>query len=123
MLIGDAAGLVDPLTREGIYYALLSGIWAAEALSGGLTDAGRAYLARLEQDVYPELEKAARLSSLFFSTRFSELFVAALRQSAAIREVFADLVAGIQPYTGLRGRLLLTREWRLAGRALQLVVQ
>ena len=25
MLLGDAAGLVDPLTREGIYYALLSG--------------------------------------------------------------------------------------------------
>ncbi|MBI3262667.1 MAG: hypothetical protein HYZ58_05895, partial [Acidobacteria bacterium] len=24
MLLGDAAGLVDPLTREGIYYALLS---------------------------------------------------------------------------------------------------
>ena len=33
MLLGDAAGLVDPLTREGIYYALLSGQWAAEALA------------------------------------------------------------------------------------------
>ena len=37
MLLGDAAGLVDPLTREGIYYALLSGLWAAEAIAG---DAG-----------------------------------------------------------------------------------
>ena len=33
MLLGDAAGLVDPLTREGIYYALLSGQWAADALA------------------------------------------------------------------------------------------
>ena len=33
MLLGDAAGLVDPLTREGIYYALLSAQWAADALA------------------------------------------------------------------------------------------
>src|SRR5262249_13128781 len=32
MLLGDAAGLVDPLTREGIYFALLSAAWAAEEL-------------------------------------------------------------------------------------------
>ena len=30
-LVGDAAGLVDPITREGIYFALLSGQWAADA--------------------------------------------------------------------------------------------
>ena len=30
-LVGDAAGLVDPVTREGIYFALRSGEWAAEA--------------------------------------------------------------------------------------------
>ena len=34
MLLGDAAGFVDPLTREGIYYALLSGMWASEAIEG-----------------------------------------------------------------------------------------
>jgi geranylgeranyl reductase family protein len=33
MLVGDAAGLVDPLTREGIYYALLSARWAADELA------------------------------------------------------------------------------------------
>ena len=43
MLLGDAAGLVDPLTREGIYYALLSGQWAADALAAtaGLRAASR----------------------------------------------------------------------------------
>jgi hypothetical protein len=49
--------------------------------------------------------------------------VSALRESAAIRGIFRDLVAGTQPYRGLRRRLLATREWKLAGRALQLVVQ
>jgi hypothetical protein len=32
LLAGDAAGLVDPITREGIYFALASGQWAAESL-------------------------------------------------------------------------------------------
>src|SRR5262249_43092536 len=34
-LAGDAAGLVDPITREGIYFALASGQWIAEAVAGG----------------------------------------------------------------------------------------
>ncbi len=32
LLLGDAAGLVDPITREGIFFALASGDWAADAL-------------------------------------------------------------------------------------------
>lgn len=32
VLVGDAAGLINPLNGEGIQYALLSGIWAAEAV-------------------------------------------------------------------------------------------
>ncbi len=34
--IGDAAGLVKPTTGGGIYYSILSGVMAAEALSGAL---------------------------------------------------------------------------------------
>jgi geranylgeranyl reductase family protein len=124
MLLGDAAGLVDPLTREGIYYALLSGIWAAAAMAepGGQLRQD-AYSDRIRDEMHPELRRAAGLSRLFFSPGFSSLFVTALRESGPIRQVFADLVAGTQPYRGLRRRLLWTREWKLAGRALQLVVQ
>ena len=119
MLLGDAAGLVDPLTREGIYYALLSGQWAAEALiSCSLATAPGAYQARLDADILPELVRAAALSRLFFTRAFSSLLVDGLEQSDAIRRVFADLVAGTQPYRGLRKRLLATRQWRLAGNAI-----
>ena len=123
MLLGDAAGLVDPLTREGIYYALLSGQWAAEAIAGSVApQAAALYAERLRAEVQPELARAARLSSLFFTHRFSSLFVAALGNSAPIREVFVDLVAGVQPYRGLRRRLLATGEWRLAAGAIRLAV-
>ena len=41
LLVGDAAGVADPLTREGIRYALLSGRWAAECLLAGAAEAYR----------------------------------------------------------------------------------
>lgn len=122
LLLGDAAGLVDPLTREGIYYALLSGRWAAEALSATPGRAEAAYGERVRHEIYPELNRAARLSGLFFSAAFSSLFVTALQRSGPIRRIFVDLLAGTQPYLGLRRRLLATHEWRLAGRAARIAL-
>jgi flavin-dependent dehydrogenase len=123
ILAGDAAGLVDPLTREGISYALSSGRWAAEALLHSPGLAANAYDRRLKEEMYPELNRAAALSRMFFSPRFSKLFVAALQNSGPIREVFRDLVAGTQPYRGLKRRLLATREWTLAGRTALMAVR
>ena len=124
MLLGDAAGLVDPLTREGIYYALLSGQWAADALvSTGSQPAASQYADRLRGDVQPELARAARLSGLFFTQAFSSLIVRGLEDSDDIRAAFVDLVAGVQPYRGLRRRLLATREWMLAARAIPMLLR
>ena len=119
LLVGDAAGLVDPLTREGIYFALLSGQWAADALATGTVNAAAtAYESRINAEIQPELALAARLSRLFFTPAFGALLVRALAESASIRQVFADLVAGVQPYGTLRRRLLATRHWTLAIRML-----
>jgi flavin-dependent dehydrogenase len=118
LLVGDAAGLVDPITREGIYFALLSGQLAAEALAGPAASA--AYAARLRQNVYPEIARAARLKRGFFQGPFTRLMVDALRQSAPVRRVMVDLIAGVQPYRTLKSRLVRTFEWRLAWRLLML---
>jgi len=114
LLAGDAAGLVDPITREGIYFALLSGIQAAEAVLGHDGAAGSRYVARLRDEIYPELRKAARLKAGFFQPRFMHLLLDALARSDGIRHVMADLIAGTQPYRGLRRRLLATFEVGLA---------
>ena len=119
MLLGDAAGLVDPLTREGIYFALRS----AELASAALADSGDSsvgYAARLKEAVYPELQRAAALKAGFFSSGFTHLLVEALARSETIRQVMADLVGGRQPYRGLRRRLLGTFEVGLAWRLLRL---
>ncbi len=112
MLLGDAGGMVDPITREGIFFALLSADAAADSILGG-KDPAVQYSRRIRESIHSELIRAARLKDRFFSPRFTGLMIRALRESAAIRHVMCDLIAGRQTYRGLRRRLLMTLEVRL----------
>jgi len=116
MLVGDAAGLVDPITREGIFFALQSAEFAAAAL--GAKGPATEYAARLRDDTIAELTLAARLKSGFFTPPFVRLLVNALERSAPIRAVMADLIAGRQRYRTLKWRLTKTFEIGLAWKAL-----
>ncbi len=119
MLAGDAAGLVDPLTREGIYYALASAEFAADAAAAGRCVR---HAERLHDEVYPELARAADVKARFFTSGFSDLMVRGFARSTAVRDVMVDLVAGRQPYATLKRRLLLTFQLGLASRLLWLQV-
>jgi flavin-dependent dehydrogenase len=114
-LVGDAAGLVDPITREGIYFALASGEWIGRALAAGAS--AREYASRVHDEAAPELARAARFKAGFFHPAFTGQLMRALVHSAKIRAVMADLVAGRQSYMTLKWRLLGTLElgllWRL----------
>jgi geranylgeranyl reductase family protein len=122
-LVGDAAGLVDPITREGIYFALLSGEWAADEIASGDPYASERYAQRVWAGIGSELSRAAALKSAFFRPEFIALMTEALAASASIRRVMADLVAGRQSYETLKWRLLRTCELgfalRLARRYLE----
>jgi flavin-dependent dehydrogenase len=109
--------MVDPITREGIYFALASGDAAADSLAGS-ADASRGYEQRIRETIHPELARAATLKGMFFNPRFTGLLIEALRASGPIRTVMADLIGGVQPYHGLRRRLLRTFELRLFARLL-----
>jgi flavin-dependent dehydrogenase len=115
-LVGDAAGLVDPITREGIFFAIASGQWIAEALMGNR--ATGTYSASVNDQAVGELRRAARLKAGFFKPAFISLLMGALTKSQAIRSVMADLVAGRQTYAALKWRLLKTFELSLAWRIL-----
>lgn len=112
LLLGDAAGMVDPITREGIFFALVSAEAAAHSLLGQPDPAAR-YEGLVRRSVYSELLRAARLKARFFNPRFTGLMIEGLHRNPAIRSVMADLVAGRQPYRGLRRRLLTTLDLRL----------
>jgi hypothetical protein len=71
----------------------------------------------VRDEIHSELRRAARLRDMFFEPRFARLLIDALNHSAAIRRIMVDLIAGRQPYKGLRRRLLMTGElgllWKL----------
>ena len=117
MLLGDAAGLVDPITREGIFFALRSGQLAAAALA--TSSPARAYADAVRSNLHDELRRAARLKAGFYRPRFTRLLIDALNQSPAIQNVMLDLVAGRQPYRGLKRRLVGTLEVGLMWRVLR----
>jgi flavin-dependent dehydrogenase len=103
LLAGDAAALADPLTREGIRYGMLSGLWTAESLLEGDP---KSYPDRLAAGLSTDLEKAARARDLFFEGPLGQWMVPLCRAHPGIRRVLADLLACRQGYTGLKGRLL-----------------
>jgi flavin-dependent dehydrogenase len=107
-MIGDSAGLVDPITGEGLYYALRSAELCAESL---LAEQPMQYRARLEEEILPELKLAARVSQRFytghvFGESVLERMISLTQQSASIRDLMSDLFAGTQGYRGLRSRLV-----------------
>jgi geranylgeranyl reductase family protein len=116
MLLGDAAGLVDPITREGIYFALRSGSLAAAAIA--TRDPAADYDDHVRAEIHAEIKRAARLRDSFFRPRFTDLLVAALARSPRIRQVMIDLIGGRQPYAGLKRRLIATGELGLMVRLL-----
>jgi flavin-dependent dehydrogenase len=113
LLVGDAAGLVDPITREGIFFALQSADLAADSILDARGATSR-YVESLQAEILPELARAAALKAGFFRPRFMSLLVTGLQRSAKVRVVMADLVAGAQPYRTLVRRLLGTLELSLA---------
>jgi geranylgeranyl reductase family protein len=118
-LVGDAAGLVDPITREGIYFALQSGAWAAHAIAAHAARPERQYHERVRDEIGSELMRAARYKAGFFRPKFTGLLVDALEESAGVRAVMAGLVAGTESYATLKWSLARTAEVGLAWRLLR----
>jgi geranylgeranyl reductase family protein len=115
-LVGDAAGLVDPITREGIFFALLSAQWAADEICSGGGAAHVRYSERVQEVIGADLARAARYKAGFFRPRFTRLLIEALRRSGGVRSVMADLVSGAQGYRSLKSRLAGTFDVGLAAR-------
>ncbi len=100
---GDVGRAVDPLTREGIFYAMLSGQMLAECLAAGRPER---YPALWRGTTAGEFARASRLASVFFDRRFIEALVVLCGRSPTIAATMSDLIGGRQPYRGLRRRLL-----------------
>jgi geranylgeranyl reductase family protein len=113
LAVGDAGGLVDPITGEGLYYAMRSGDLASQVVMSdahSLAERAQAYRTLLRRDFTADLEFGATLAKRVFLGRFLFSTVPArmidfIRRSPRFQSLIEDLFAGTQPYLDLKGRL------------------
>ncbi len=105
-LLGDAAGFADPVTGEGIYYALRSAEIFATAF---LQRRPEEYEARWRKDFGGELRRASQMRRRFYGNfwgaPFTERMIEFARGHRGIKKVLGDLVAGEQGYIDLKRKL------------------
>jgi flavin-dependent dehydrogenase len=111
LLAGDAAGLADPLTGEGISLAILSGRLAAEALLLARLEpraAVRAYRSSLRREIIGDLRIARGLAwVLHRRPGLARRLVPRLGQLAG--EALTEVIIGRRTYRELVGSV---RAWR-----------
>jgi flavin-dependent dehydrogenase len=105
--VGDAAGLVDPVTGEGLYYALRSADLLCETFAAA---APESYSARLRAELLPDLVAASRYANRFYWGSFlagtvTERMVQMAQRSSTMRAIIRDLFLGLQGYTDLDDRV------------------
>jgi geranylgeranyl reductase family protein len=113
-LLGDAAGFADPVTGEGIYYALRSAELFAEAFLEGRA---AAYEERWRADFGRELRRASAMRRRFYGEFFGAPFTGRMidfaRLHPGIRRTLRELVAGDQGYVNLKRALARSALWPL----------
>lgn len=98
LLVGDAAGLVDPFLGEGIYYAIRSGQLAAETLAGAMAGLGNldTYDALLDEAIIPDFWAARKMSRMLYT--FPETGYEILTSQPRLVAIYFDVLRGQQSY-------------------------
>src|SRR5271163_4347513 len=106
-MAGDAAATVDPITGEGLYYALRSGDLLAQAIAAGQPEL---YPAQLRAAFSADLEFAANIAKKVFRGNFlgsaiTTRVVQLVNYSPTFRDLIRDVFSGSQDYRSLKRRL------------------
>lgn len=103
LLVGDAAGLVDPLTGEGIHNAIQSAQLAAAVIESALAQNNidlRDYQQAVEQKILPEIAIARVLVGIF--ARFPYLVFKMLQSNESIWGASCRLLRGETSYSAIK---------------------
>ncbi len=114
LLVGDAAGFVDPFLGEGIRYALLSGKFAAEVAAKAITS-GREHDTRLlatygKKCFYhfgKDFRQALMLREVFLNPRLYPFFIALLKRNPLLARAALGFLDGSENYSHFLTRLPL----------------
>lgn len=96
MLLGDAAGLCDPISGEGLYMAMRSGVFAAEALvSSQPKKTYLQYISLMQRTV----KDGARVRSVFYSPAFHHRLLQKIRGNSRAVGFYFDKMVNHYRYT------------------------
>ncbi len=111
--VGDAGGLVDPITGEGLYYAVRSGDLASQVMLTGQAPESHAerYRQLIARDFGLDLTYGSGLAKRLFCGALCfrgvpTKMIQFMKRSPKFCEIMQDLFAGTQPYLELKSRLL-----------------
>jgi len=104
-LIGDAAGLVDPLSGDGIHMAFHSAALAANSALAYLSGEGdlNGYGDAIEERLQPELDISRQLQELFHFA--PSPYVEVMRRSEHFWQLFCRLLRGEVTYQSFTRRI------------------
>lgn len=105
-LVGDSAGSVDPVTGEGMFFALSTAELLAEAVKEGDLSA---YEEKYREMAEVTIAKVAKVKDVFYHPRTLRLIGIGLEYSPKARKLARDLICRYQPYDTLRRRVY--KEW------------
>ena len=104
ILIGDAAGHVDPITAEGITYAL----WSAELASKAIINKNISSFDRLWKEEYGEkLLTGCKMRHMFYNPGFLEHSMKIASKSKTFSDLLYDIMQGKQKYQSLMKRMII----------------
>jgi geranylgeranyl reductase family protein len=106
LLVGDAAHLMDPLMGEGIYYALLSGMLAAEAILQSKENGALPcdlYQMKVQDHISENLKWALQFSRFVF--RFTNLAYRTLKRYRELADLYLQVLEGRETYQSFVGRV------------------
>ena len=104
LVAGDAAGLTDALTGEGIYYAVRSGKLAAKACSGYLQGSYtglESYSEAVNRELMTELLEAVRIRDVFNAV--PRTIHRLVRENDRVWRAFGKILRGERHYADVRG--------------------
>lgn len=107
LLVGDAAGFVDALTGEGIYYALKSGEYAARAIIHSLSEAGHPKSAcNMYDDLWRrEFRRDIVLGNIFQRIMTKRSMINYIVNRAGRSQEKADILSGVIQHALPKSRL------------------
>ncbi|MGB1207619.1 MAG: NAD(P)/FAD-dependent oxidoreductase [Paracoccaceae bacterium] len=123
LMVGDAAGLVDPITGEGIAYALHSGALAARsaatALAAGGPDTALPAYRRALRPIHRNIAQANALRRVLFAPWFQPTLVRGLQGSQGLAQDYLRMLDGQVGYGTILTRFALRAPQHMARHAVR----